>query len=107
MGTNPIPLVRERLDGGKNWIKGSYVGEGDGVCLSMACTLVERYLDDFNVLAIGVIEARIGKIIAEQYFDRVDDLAQFNASIPVFNDHPDTTWDDIEVVLDKAEQLTW
>ena len=88
--------IRESLDnlqGGKKWIK-RMTRDGHG-----------------NMCILGSLRsARMKKIIdliaAEvrgHYPDRVLILSQATASVANFNDHPDTTFDDVRVVMEKAD----
>jgi hypothetical protein len=87
---NPVEHVRANLGrDGKRWHKGSLDGPGESMCLIGAC------MSALTRLAIGPIV----EVVGEQYPDRV---RAYYKAIPSFNDHPDTTWADVERVLDKA-----
>lgn len=52
--------------------------------------------------SIDEATVRVATVLSEQYPDRFD--PNFN-TIPHFNDHPDTTFEDVERVLSKAAIL--
>lgn len=98
---NPIEKIRARLDGGNKWVKGTLSNES-GYCMIGAAKAE-------GVRLYGDV---IGEVIVEQYADRVSpfyrDVVRLHPSvgIPGFNDHEDTVWSDVELVLDKAS-LRW
>jgi len=47
----------------------------------------------------------VATIIKEQYPDRANSTGM--GTIVHFNDHPDTTWEDIERVVQKFEAKSW
>jgi len=99
---NLIERVRNRLDGGRHWFQGGPVGLTEagcgGVCLLLA-------LDQDDDHAYVVQTQLISHVIDEQFPDR-NDRDGYSTPIPFFNDHPDTTWDDVDLVLHKASMLT-
>ena len=104
---NPIEKVRARLDGGRKWIKGSLgdCSQADAeVCIRGAIYAFLDATDQPSVNRIS-IERPIGATAYEQFPERFA-LGASGASIPAFNDHPDTTWADVELVLDKAS-IAW
>lgn len=82
----------------RGWIKGYYFGEDGGVCLVGGLSAasqrdvasVERDLED------SVLPA----IIREQFPARAEGIG--TDLIESFNDHEDTTVDDVILVLEKA-----
>ena len=101
---NPIEKVRARLDGGRKWRKGQlgdYDDPNASVCLRGAIYSVigTTFAAANHRIAI---EEPLRDTIREQYPDRRD----YSAAVPTFNDHPDTTWADVELVLDKAS-IAW
>lgn len=75
----------ERLDGGRRWCKGVF-WSGDRWCLLGALTPPR----------MEAWQAIVG-VACEQFPERF-----LGVSITRFNDHPDTTWADVELVLEKA-----
>lgn len=91
--------VLNRLDNGRLWIKddlGNHSANNTPVCLLGAM---------ISVVAPGRTYLAIRDTIRDEYPDRA--LTPIpgcpdRCSIPSFNNHPDTTWDDITRVLTKA-----
>ena len=89
----------------ENWNKGSATqnwGEGKTCLLgwksiALYGTVTKAYIDDeYN--------SKIASIISEQFYDRINTkVIDSNAYIITFNDHDDTTLDDIRLVLEKAD----
>jgi len=104
MADNVLDQARQRLDGGKKWCKGAF-RKGDSRCLTGAICFASVNRDaDSAPMGFSAWFA-VDDVIREQYPDRGLDLTQHTGlcvSIPAFNDHPDTTWADIDAVLDKA-----
>ena len=101
MADNVLDQARARLDGGKKWQKYGLTGIYGRVCLVQALGEASR---GSGVTLYKGLKAVID-VVAEQYPDRGldrNDHPRLGVSIPAFNDHPDTTWADIEAVLDKA-----
>jgi hypothetical protein len=94
--TNPVDRVRDRLDGGRLWLKGS---EGDWqrtdtpVCLLGACASVASDQAD-------AVPHEIREVIGEQFPERFT-----FKGVDEFNDFPETTWPDVQLVLEKASAL--
>jgi hypothetical protein len=49
-----------------------------------------------------VYARRLRDVISEQYSERTDGFSEPGVVIVQFNDHPDTTFEDIRIVLEKA-----
>ncbi len=95
MTANPFETMKARLAGGAKWIKGAERTDA-GWCLYGA--LVEARYSTFGELNF------LCEVAREQYPDRMN-----RPGIPTisqFNDHEDTTWPDIELVLEKTA-LRW
>lgn len=107
--TNPFEAIRARLAEGRLWQKGS-IGlvhiESGSVCLAGAAqsAIVHRYVPHGFVewggywLNYANAMCVLKEVVTEQFGDRA------GGSVANFNDHPDTTWADIELVLDKCAQ---
>jgi hypothetical protein len=95
---NPIEQVRERLDGGRKWCKRSLADDDGSFCLIGAAVRQQPLL---VVRSVPLIVA----VVQEQYPDRVAWFAVGGGVVSSFNDHPDTTWADVDAVLDKASVL--
>jgi hypothetical protein len=97
--TNPIEAVRSRLDGGRKWHKGSFSDAGgEKVCLLGA---LDDVLLGADVRMTTLDDLRT--VIVDQYRDRLTaDQVMRGLIVAPFNDHRDTCWADIEVVLDKV-----
>lgn len=90
---NHADKMLEALDGGKKWIKGR-LALGDHYCIMGANAYCEPSMVDFRKTS-DILD----KVIIEQYPERVNGKLD---TIPNFNDHPDTNWDDIRAVLEKV-----
>ena len=113
----------KRFAGGSRWIKGRFAGGDGAACLLGGLSSAaggRMHVWGFSLLApvwpepaVKVLQVIAGEI-AEQFPDRVHVCREgcpatswWNAPLcPVvfvdFNDHPDTTWEDVELVLEKA-----
>lgn len=110
--TNPFTAMLERLDGGKNWMKGDigYWNSHSGkVCLRGACYSVLGVNNPMDLLGIEsqaeVLDLILVKIIKEQFPDRYQldpGTVKKYYSVPRFNDHDDTVFADIRLVLEKC-----
>lgn len=100
MSGNPIDAIAERLDGGRLWIKGelgAYFDPTESVCLvGSQCALDSVY----TKFAMAAAACLIRDVICERYPQRFDDLDCWTQRD--FNDHPDTTWEDVALVLKDA-----
>lgn len=88
---NPFEKVLDRLRE-KGWRKGDFL-KGESTCIvgaSMALGSVIPHANGYTVLRV---------MITDQYPDRL--TGKFGL-IANFNDHPDTTFSDVERVLEKA-----
>jgi hypothetical protein len=95
---NPVEQVRERLDGGRRWCKGNFGDIAGNRCLVGAA----RYGG-----AISAVPP-IAAVIQEQYPERLTPFVVHvggGGIVAIFNDHPDTIWADVDLVLDKASVL--
>lgn len=89
--TNLVEQIRAVLGpGGKGWYKGGMHGPDGRSCLLGAAALASAMK----------AECILDSVIREQYPDRC--VPWTISAIPRFNDHPDTVWADVELVLDKA-----
>lgn len=104
MSDNPIEKIRARLDGGNKWMKGDLFDDNEGVCLLGAAQFVETGAHEIGFGSLETV-APLRSVILEQFADRVQNMDLW-APLPHFNDHEDTTWADVELVLDKAS-LRW
>lgn len=87
---NPFEIVLDRLRE-KGWQKGDF-GPSEGPnCIYGAITAVE--------VNFHAVDASVVKIVGEQFSDRT--LLKEHKGV-AFNDHPDTTFTDVERVLEKA-----
>lgn len=90
--TEQVLLVTKNhfLDRPEHWTKGkSFDKETNSYCLSGALTAAVEVVDGYN-------EGLLSKVL-----NCVSDLVPYH-SILHFNDEPETTYDDIMVVLDEA-----
>lgn len=94
-------LARKTLEhlGQSGWHKGGSGNSIDGYCLGVAlgqtCRAANSWEDNCYYKHVSdVVEA----VIAEQFPDRYDSSERFSH----FNDHDDTTIEDIALVLEKA-----
>lgn len=85
---NPFEKVLDRLRE-KGWCKGGFDGPDGSHCIVGAFR---------GFLSMARLQSLEG-ILREQYPDRI---AGRLCPIPNFNDHPDTTFADVERVLEKA-----
>lgn len=86
---NPFRQALEFLRGGEYWHKGDCFGGEDN---SNACLLGVA----LRLNAPTSFELILQDVIAEQYPGRFRVWKDGSTSIPSFNDHPDTSWEDIE-----------
>jgi hypothetical protein len=100
----------------RGWIKGKFEAE-DGCCLEGAIYratgifLLEEEGDVYvespklqeSYGEFARLTKVVGKVIAEQYPDRQSNRAW--PSIPMFNDAPETTLEDVLLVVDKAQRI--
>ena len=93
MTDNPFEKVLDRLRE-KGWIKGRYHMD-ESSCL-LGAAMMERAVYWFSC-GLTANNTLIVSIIESQYPDRIE----FGV-VPDFNDHPDTTFEDVEKVLEKA-----
>jgi hypothetical protein len=100
---NPFRKTKEVLKGGRRWTKGAYhaygneTPEGDVFCLMGALTEAtarEGVIEDSSERRI------LTSIICEQYPPLKD--YDVTCAVEDWNDFPETTWVDVERVLDKA-----
>lgn len=113
----------EFLGGGKRWIKGDYVrNEFDGFPLNtkkpirritlkaaQACSIgavgVVKGQSDLAAMAFVASSQEVAllrSIAMEQYPERFKTIPEQDPTIAQFNDHGDTTWEDVERVFEKA-----
>jgi len=99
---NPIETIRVRLDGGRHWCQGGPIGFSraglPAVCLLLA-------LDQDDERAYALQDRLISHVIEEQFPERRMPGDGYASPIPSFNDHPATTWRDVDLVLHKAALL--
>ena len=95
---NPIEAIRVRLDGGRHWYQGGPIGFSragrPAVCLLLALDQDERLY--------ALQDRLISQVIEEQFPERRSSGDGYLSPIPSFNDHPATTWADVDLVLQKA-----
>lgn len=98
---NAIDDVRIRLDNGNLWTKGMMEDCFGRVCLIGAALKSHEYPSKFADM-INVV----ADVIREQYPERLVLLGagviEDSLALADFNDHPLTTWHDVELVLGKA-----
>jgi hypothetical protein len=82
----------------KGWIKG-HLRSDEGCCLVGSLVNVLSPLEEM-LDAWDDMKAILGEVIKEQFPDRISPI---RAPIPVFNDHPATTLEEVFSVLDKAQ----
>jgi hypothetical protein len=95
--------ILDGFDGGRRWLKGHFRDSAGNRCILGALGVLGSR--EFNTIQ-PVIEG----VIAEQYPDRCIRVGpaydiQLIPSAAHFNDHPDTTWNDVERVFEKADLL--
>lgn len=94
---NPFEKVLDRLRE-KGWRKGDYGPKSGPNCIVgglleiTGMTIRESYLSPEKVM--------LDSIVTEQFWERA--VRGRMTHIPNFNDHPDTTFSDVEKVLEKA-----
>ena len=103
--TNPIRNAMNRLPG--NWHKGSYTDEEGNFCGwgHIAYHMSdERWTDGLDEMFRTDIPKITSRIAAEQFPERQSDYAleTNQPHFPSFNDHEDTTEEDVLLVLEKA-----
>lgn len=119
MLTDPLEIVDEMkviLADGARWHKGS--GEdatGTKACLLRAngkaagIVFYEEQTAEYveACRAMSLVERTMLRVIAEQFPDRTASKlpSVIPPRVPEFNDHPDTTWQDVSVVLDKTRTI--
>jgi len=96
--TTPLEVLRRR-----GWHKGWYTN-GDG----KVCMLGARQVAEGNGFGYLLDRDRdwytaVGEVIAEQFPERAVRKSEGLTSVAMFNDHPATTFEDVEAVLEKAE----
>ena len=87
---NPFEKVLDRLRE-KGWHKGGFYGPAETSCIlgaSISCMTGKGFMSILR------------PIIEGQYPDRITD--SLFGPISAFNDHPDTSFSDVERVLEKA-----
>lgn len=101
---NAARTIYNGFQNGKRWIKGDY-WSGDSMCLVGA---LAEFLYHGDTAADTVNRDATAKamaaIITEQYPDRISSVdVAYGAGNKIidFNDHPDTTWMDVDRVLEK------
>jgi len=92
-----LDRARGRLQGGRLWHQGSLRGPDGSACLVGA--LLDAATGQREVDRVAYL---LGDVIQEQYPDLPGVAGSRLAALPTFNDHPDTTWADVDLVLDKA-----
>jgi len=93
MADNVLDEARTRLDGGNKWCK-QRLYDGDKACVIGAISVTNR---GRMFRALRAVDA----VVREQYPDRAG-ISGLLTGVGDFNDHPDTTWADVDLVLDKA-----
>jgi hypothetical protein len=82
------------------WTKEEYFGD-DGTCC-----ILGAHKNQVQIGNESGYSNLVGAVILEQYPDRLDIAPHLGATtwvyIPEFNDHEDTTFADVELVLEKA-----
>jgi len=100
MTDNVLDQARDRLDGGRAWCK-NVDRDGQGrMCIVGAIGSLGLDQEGYQATR-AVLEG----VIAEQYPYRGIHTIHGTVMVSVFNDHPDTTWADVDVVLDKAARI--
>ena len=100
MTDNVLDQARDSLDGGRAWCKNEGRDGQGRMCIAGA-------IDALALDRVPYLAARVALegVIAEQYPCRSVHSVFGTVMISVFNDHPATTWADIDMVLDKAARL--
>lgn len=91
LAKDALALLKE-----KGWGKG--LQRRPRICMVDAVHALVRQESDMSCLY------RWGAIIWQEYPERITSPMCCNG-IPAFNDHPDTTWADVERILEKAIAL--
>ncbi len=93
----------EFLSGPEKWIKDDFAGpfyRPDRVCLGNALLLAK--CGSLTAWIQGEPEYEAAwEIITAQFPDRVAAWRSALRGVPAFNDHPDTTFDEVRMVLEK------
>jgi hypothetical protein len=93
---NPYTEALKVLDGGNNWGQGSFVDYND--CMISAIGAVSRKFYDNDAILLMDGTCELPERIAEELFPG----RGAQDALYIFNDHEDTTWDDVRVVFEKA-----
>lgn len=85
----------------KGWTKGNYSESGKH-CAIGALAVAMNEGSNLDIFSYGLVEKsplaiQVGKIAKEQFPDRTS-----KGYVTVFNDHEDTTLDDVIMVFEKA-----
>lgn len=91
---NPYRAVAERLQT-KGWHKGSAGGYAGPNCLVGAAYCIGA---DLSVVRHAYFFVGLDETIREQFPERI----RIQESIAAFNDHEETTFEDVMLVLEKA-----
>ena len=88
------------------WSKGRYVAPDGSHCMLGALNVALGLPDEYVLGTSHPAHTAIANVVAEQYPDRACFYRQvdnsWDLSVATFNDDPDTTFDDIKLVLEKA-----
>jgi hypothetical protein len=96
---NPFEKALEKLGpGGEYWIKGRSMDDEGNICLEEA---VWEACQDVSARSYCAALAHLRPIVAERFPGRCPGLGKH---VNPFNDHPDTTWEDVALVLKEAAQ---
>jgi hypothetical protein len=87
---NPVDEAKQDLNT-HGWNKGGPYGPNGEKCLVMVLPSTEPLLWD-----------AVASVVREQYPDRIKADSYRGFQMAQFNDHPDTTRADVDVVLEKA-----
>ena len=83
------------------WCQGQLWDLQGRICLSVA--LVRAGIDTLDLVDGGPRDGRpFARVIRERFPERVRNCSGSRQAIEVFNDHPDTTLDDVVLVLGQA-----
>jgi len=101
---NEVQAIREFFNGGKRWWQGGMYNDARskfciiGAVDELAAEITFPIVGNQSV--IGVIE----KVAIEQFPKRCEVGPDGDSRSPLvtFNDHDETTWPDLDTVLDKA-----
>lgn len=84
------------------WIKGQIVNMEGNRCLMGACELACNFLQvDFQVDFQDTLNY-LSDVAQQHYPERIPNDKWYNCSVPKFNDHADTTLDDVRNLVGKA-----